>query len=204
MIATIVYPSVLQHSCSQTYNPRYEDHFELHAFNYVILRSFSVIFIGLCRHWYATLIFLSSCSRLVKWQIKLRCQTVIGWLIKYPSVTRVISEWPICVFGICVIDIWVTASVTVAQREETLSWTTDRDDNSLITWDIDWVIAGITKNVVFPEKLETAFVWYRETAIFIPFKGGPTRGDMMQEHVAAKCSGDKIALSTHWRDMLQG
>jgi len=24
-------------------------------------------------------------------------------------------------------------------------------------------------------------------------KGGPTRGDMLQEHVSAKCSGDKIA-----------
>ena len=27
---------------------------------------------------------------------------------------------------------------------------------------------------------------------------------MLQEHVATKCSGDKIALSTRWRDMLQG
>ena len=27
---------------------------------------------------------------------------------------------------------------------------------------------------------------------------------MLQEHVAAKCSEDKIASSTHWRDILQG
>jgi len=27
---------------------------------------------------------------------------------------------------------------------------------------------------------------------------------MLQEHVAAKCSEDKIVLSTYWRDMLQG
>lgn len=36
------------------------------------------------------------------------------------------------------------------------------------------------------------------------FKGGPTRGVLLQEYVAAKCSRDKIALSTHWADMLQG
>ena len=35
-------------------------------------------------------------------------------------------------------------------------------------------------------------------------KGGPTRGDMLQEHVDAKCNGNKIALSTHWRGTLQG
>ena len=32
----------------------------------------------------------------------------------------------------------------------------------------------------------------------------PTRGNMLQEHVGSKCSGDKIAFRTHWRDMLQG
>ena len=33
--------------------------------------------------------------------------------------------------------------------------------------------------------------------LMLGFKGGPTRGEMLQEHDAAKCSGEKIALSTH-------
>ena len=39
MIDTIDYQSVLQNTSGQTYNPRYQHHFELNPLSYVILQS---------------------------------------------------------------------------------------------------------------------------------------------------------------------